>query len=113
MFITCTFYAPLLCFLFSVNLLNCDRRRPDMLIVLKKGVPLALFVIGTCMSTAQNVSVRFRGNISDNDADLPGAMVQVSEGGKVFSTVMTDVRGDYAFEVPLNGDFLITVSKEG
>src|SRR6185369_9207265 len=62
---------------------------------------------------SQTVPLRIQGTVSDETTDLGGATVQVTSAGKVFTSVMTDAQGSYYFELPLGGDYLVTVSKEG
>ena len=62
---------------------------------------------------SQTVPVRFEGNISDDAGNVSGAVIQITKGGKAVGSAMTDAAGDYSFEVPLGGDFLVTVSKDG
>ncbi|MCW3077838.1 MAG: hypothetical protein JWO32_2447 [Bacteroidetes bacterium] len=62
---------------------------------------------------SQTVPVRFQGNISDDKGDVGGAAIQITQGGKVISSAMTDGNGDYSFNLPLGGEFLIVVSKDG
>src|ERR1044072_1340283 len=61
----------------------------------------------------KTVQVEVRGSISDESADLSGVSLQVTQGGKVINTTMTDPTGKYSFSVPLGGDFQIVVSKGG
>ena len=62
---------------------------------------------------AQTVPLRFQGNVSDERSKLSGVTLQVSKGGRVMNNILTDGSGTYYFELPLGGEYLITVSKEG
>ncbi|HQQ94827.1 MAG TPA: hypothetical protein PLQ93_09745 [Bacteroidia bacterium] len=63
--------------------------------------------------TAQSVPLRFQGNVSEERSRLSGVSLQIAKSGRVVNNVITDASGNYAFELPMNGDFMITVSKEG
>src|SRR5687768_16570357 len=72
------------------------------------------FLIFTCFSFfAQDVFVEVQGDVSDDNTDLSGVSLQITQGGKVVNSAMTDPTGKYSFQVPLGGDFLVAVSKEG
>jgi len=62
---------------------------------------------------AQSVPLRFQGSVSDDRSNLSGVTLQVSKSGKVMNNIITDAGGRYSFELPLGGEYLITVSKEG
>ena len=74
-----------------------------------------IFVFFALLTHAQQtVPLKFQGSVSDDKSDLSGVSVQIAFAtGKVMATVVTDAEGNYRFEVPLEGDFLITVAKEG
>lgn len=61
----------------------------------------------------QSVPLRFQGSVSDDRNNLSGVTLQVSKSGKVMNNILTDAGGRYSFELPLGGEYLITVSKEG
>jgi hypothetical protein len=44
---------------------------------------------------------------------MPGVSVAVNAGGKVINNILTDGTGKYSFDLPLNNDYVITVSKAG
>ncbi len=44
---------------------------------------------------------------------MPGVSVVVNQGGKILNTVTTDGTGKYDFDLPLNFDYSIVVSKPG
>jgi hypothetical protein len=74
---------------------------------------LLIYLLFFCHYFFAQVPVRIVGNISDETGSVSGAAIQISQGGKTVNNVITSAAGDYSFEVPLNGDFLITVSKDG
>ncbi|MBL7902484.1 MAG: carboxypeptidase regulatory-like domain-containing protein [Bacteroidia bacterium] len=61
----------------------------------------------------QSVPLRFQGSVSDERSNLSGVTLQVSKSGKVMNNVLTDAGGRYYFELPIGGEYIITVSKEG
>lgn len=80
---------------------------------LKRYVLIVLTLLFCVVSPSQSIPLRFQGSVSDDRSDLSGVSIQISKGGKVVNNVITDGAGNYHFELPLGGDFLITVSKEG
>ena len=62
---------------------------------------------------AQAVPVKFLGNITDDNGTVGGANVLITQGGKTYGSTMTNAAGEFNFDLPLGGDFLIVVSKEG
>src|SRR5688572_2582409 len=61
----------------------------------------------------QEVPLQIQGVVSDDKSDLSGVSIVVTQGGKNFTSVMTDPGGNFAFQLPMNGDYLVTVSKDG
>ena len=78
-----------------------------------KGICTSLLIFQSFFSFSQAVPLRFQGNVSDDNTDLSAASIQVLQGGKVVNTVQTDRLGNYSFELPLGGDYIVVVSKEG
>ncbi len=73
-----------------------------------------LFIFNFISQQAQDaVPVKFQGDVSDEKGSLPSAQVQISRGGKIENTILTDMSGKYNFALPLGGDYLVTVTKEG
>ncbi len=70
-----------------------------------------LFFLGISIH-AQTVPLRIQGSVSDDSGELSGVTLQITQGGKPYRSVMTDANGNYYFELPLGGDFLIVVSKD-
>ncbi len=63
---------------------------------------------------AQLFQLHVEGHISNlEDVPLPGSVVQIIQGGKVFASVTTDGTGKYSFDLPLNADFVVSVSRPG
>ena len=62
---------------------------------------------------AQDVLVEVQGDVSDDNSDLSGVALKVSQGSKVITSALTDPTGKYSFQVPLGGDFMVVVSKDG
>src|SRR5688572_30834687 len=80
-----------------------------------KKLLLVLFSVfqATFLGSQTTFPLRFQGNVSGERMDLGNATIQITQNGKVVNTVSTDGGGNYMFEVPMGGDFLVTVSKEG
>ena len=72
-----------------------------------------LFLFCFHLFFCQNVPVKFVGNISDDNGNVGGASVQITQGGKPITSAMTDAGGEYSFNLPLGGEFLVTVTKDG
>ncbi len=51
--------------------------------------------------------------VDDGDAPIPGATIQVKGGSKVVATTTTGGDGKYTFQVPINADYIVTVSGPG
>ena len=74
-----------------------------------------LFFLFTCSIPylAQTVPLRFEGNVTDESSNLVGATIQITQGGKVVQSAMTDGSGNYFFSLPLGAEYLVVVSKDG
>ena len=70
-------------------------------------ITISFFIFSS--SYAQTVPVRFQGDVSDDNGNISGASLQITQGGKVISTAATDGGGNYKFELPLGGEYLVTV----
>src|SRR5262245_26458476 len=80
----------------------------------RKAVMACLLIFQTLFTFSQTkVPIKLQGIVSDDKSDLAGVAILVTQGGKNFSSVMTDASGNFAFQLPLDGDYLITVSKDG
>ena len=51
------------------------------------------------------------GTIEDDNGALNGAVITVNQGSRTVSTVVTGSDGKYNFQLPLGGDYIITISK--
>jgi len=47
------------------------------------------------------------------DTPMSGAIIQVSQNGQVIKNITTDGSGSYQFDLPLNSDYVVTVTKPG
>jgi hypothetical protein len=74
-----------------------------------------LFFLVTCSLPylAQTIPLRFEGNVTDESSNLVGATIQITQGGKVLQSAMTDGSGNYFFSLPLGAEYLVVVSKDG
>jgi len=84
-----------------------------MFIFDRKLVLSALVFIFCVITNAQVSGVEIYGNIGDENTDLEGVQVKVSQAGRTLSSVNTDMNGDYAVKLPFGGEFLLEVSREG
>ncbi len=69
-------------------------------------------LLSSCFS-GQTPMVEVYGNVSDDNRDLVGVLVQVTQNGRTINSSKTDPNGDYAFQLPLGGEFIAVVSREG
>ena len=74
-----------------------------------------IFLLVTCSLPylAQTVPIRFEGTVTDESSNLGGATIQITQGGKVVQSAMTDGSGNYSFSLPLGAEYLVVVSKDG
>jgi hypothetical protein len=73
-----------------------------------------ILVIFSRLLLAQTVtSISVQGSISDDNGNVSGAAITITQGGKVVNNVLTNAGGGFMFDVPFGGDFLVTVSKDG
>lgn len=64
--------------------------------------------------TQQTFQLHVEGAITNmSESPMAGATIQVMQGGKLFKSILTDGSGSYSFDLPLNSDYMITVSKDG
>jgi hypothetical protein len=61
----------------------------------------------------QSPLVEVYGNVTDDNTDLVGVLIQVTQGSRVIVSTKTDPNGEYAFQLPLGGEYLAEVSREG
>ncbi len=69
----------------------------------------------TAVPTAtQTFPLHVEGYVTDLKGNgIPGAGVAVNAGGKIINNITTDGTGKYSFDLPLNNDYIIMVSKAG
>src|SRR3954468_3334200 len=64
-------------------------------------------------TSAPTFQLHVEGHITNiEDTPMPGVAVQVMSGSKVVASVSTDGTGKYMFDLPLNADYIINVSKD-
>src|ERR1700758_5412073 len=51
--------------------------------------------------------------VNDDDNPVPGSSIQVFQGSKVVVTTTTGADGKYAFQLPLNSDYIVSVTGPG
>ena len=62
---------------------------------------------------SQDWSLPLTGKVEKNDKKLQGALVTLMQGTKQVAQTLTGEDGVFKFEIPANGDFMITVTKQG
>ncbi|MBS1634271.1 MAG: carboxypeptidase regulatory-like domain-containing protein, partial [Bacteroidetes bacterium] len=77
-----------------------------------------ILIIFTCTrflaQTPETYQLPIEGKITDDgEAPIPGASIQVYQGSKLINTYTTGADGKYSFQLPLNGDYNIVVTKGG
>ena len=83
----------------------------NMLFSIKRiAFTIALFFC-VSFSFSQNITVDFEGHVSNDNTILSESIVQVLQDGKLLTSFTTDQYGNYNVYLPLNGDYLITISK--
>jgi hypothetical protein len=86
--------------------------RLTMMIFFSKRMAFAMtFFLCCTMSFAQDITVDFEGQVSNDNAILSESMVQVLQNGKLLTSFKTDQYGNYNVYLPLGGDYLISISK--
>src|SRR5437016_39047 len=51
--------------------------------------------------------------VNDNDDVIPGAVIQVYQGSKIVTTTTTGGDGKYTFQLPVNADYIVSVTGPG
>ncbi len=80
---------------------------------------LTLIIFSTLLFKAQtnlppaSVLLTVQGKIFEDDGSLNGAIITVTQGGRTVSNITTGSDGKYNFQLPLGGDYLVTISKPG
>jgi hypothetical protein len=73
-----------------------------------------IIILLLCFTTtykAQDVTVDFEGKVSNDDATLSEAIVQVLQNGKLLTAFKTNSEGNYNVYLPLGFDYIISISK--
>jgi hypothetical protein len=85
-----------------------------------KSISLVFLVIVSFFLKAQQsvpptapVLLTVQGKIYEEDDALNGAVITVNQGARVVSTITTGSDGKYNFQLPLGGDYLVSVTKPG
>ncbi|HKC67987.1 MAG TPA: carboxypeptidase-like regulatory domain-containing protein, partial [Bacteroidia bacterium] len=69
------------------------------------------FIKAQAPPTQAPVLLNVQGKIYDDNDVLNGAVITVTQGGRTVSTITTGSDGKYSFQLPLGGDYMVTVSK--
>src|ERR1700757_133831 len=51
--------------------------------------------------------------VNDGDDPIPGAVIQVYQGSKLVTTTTTGGDGKYSFQLPVNADYVVSVTGPG
>ena len=60
---------------------------------------------------AQPFTPVINGKVVDENGPLAGAVIRVYQGSKLINTVSTSSDGKYIIQLPINGDFVVSISK--
>lgn len=74
-------------------------------------IPLLLVCLSFFAQTTYQLPVQ--GQISGDYGVLSGVKIEVFQGSALMKTYVTDAGGNYSFDLPLNSEYMIVVSKEG
>jgi hypothetical protein len=78
---------------------------------------LISFLFSLSVTFAQTVTPTFQvpltGQITGDYGVLSGVQIQLYEGSKLVNTYFTDIGGNYGFDLALNKDFTVVLSKPG
>ncbi|MES2513820.1 MAG: hypothetical protein V4580_06720 [Bacteroidota bacterium] len=83
----------------------------NMLFSLKRVAFIIALLLCVNISFAQDITVDFEGQVSNDNAILSESIVQVLQDGKLLTSFKTDQYGNYNVYLPLGGDYLISISK--
>ena len=72
-----------------------------------------LLLVFSCNLFSQDWTLPLTGKVEKNDKKLQGAIVTLMQGSKQVAQTLTGEDGAFKFEIPANGDFMITVTKPG
>ncbi len=82
-----------------------------MLFFTKKNFFTAVLLFVACINFSQNITVDFEGQVSNDNVILSESIVQVLQNGKLLTSFKTDQYGNYNVYLPLDGDYIISISK--
>lgn len=69
------------------------------------------FMLCSLIGFSQSITVDFEGRVTHETAILSEVIVQVLQDGKLLTTFKTDNSGNYNVYLPLEGDYVIVISK--
>lgn len=58
-------------------------------------------------------TLKFSSTVEKDGAGCPGALITVSQGSSKIASAVTAADGNFVVEIPPNGDFVVTITKEG
>ena len=91
--------------------------QPKNNLFLRSRIPLFFILLLICSVsisfTQKEGYFRIFGNIRKDDKNLEGAEVKVTKKNVVVQTLTTTENGKFVFNLPLNGEYLMSVSKPG
>jgi hypothetical protein len=79
----------------------------------KKLLICCFYTMLSLTGAGQSQLIEVYGNVTDDNRDLVGVLIQVTQGSRVVVSTKTDPNGEYAFQLPFGGEFLAEVSREG
>jgi hypothetical protein len=95
----------------SVNLTLYTRL---YIVFMKYTLKLLIFLVfNSLLALSQDWTLPLSGKVEKNEKKLQGAIVTLMQGSKQIQQVMTGEDGLFKFEIPANGDFIVTVTKPG
>ena len=72
-----------------------------------------IVILFTFSGFSQTWVLPLTGKVEKNDKKLQGAVVMLLQGGKQIDQTMTGEDGSFKFDIPANGDFIVSVTKQG
>jgi hypothetical protein len=81
---------------------------------MKYTLKLLIFLLfNSMLALSQEWTLPLSGRVEKNEKKLQGAIVTLMQGSKQIAQTMTGEDGLFKFEIPANGDFIVTVTKPG
>lgn len=81
---------------------------------MKYTLKLLIFLLfNSILAFSQDWTLPLSGRVEKNEKKLQGAIVTLMQGSKQIAQTMTGEDGLFKFEIPANGDFIVTVTKPG